>query len=142
MKTYFISGHRNITDKEFNEHYVPLLDESIKAGGKYVVGDCVGVDNLAQIYLKEKGITDITVYHMFDEPRYGNGLKTKGGFKSDFERDFEMTKDSDVDIAWVRAKRSGTQQNLDRRKWMNERIKQKQPIKREDLIKREANLYI
>jgi hypothetical protein len=47
-----------------------------------------------------------------------------------------------VDIAWVRYKRSGTQQNLDRREWMQERLRRGLSINREDLLKREANNFL
>ena len=29
--TYFVSGHRDLTQEEFNEHYVPLIDKVLKA---------------------------------------------------------------------------------------------------------------
>ncbi len=76
----------------------------------------LGADLLAQQYLFDK--TDaVVVYHMFTSPRNNVGFSTRGGFKSDVERDAQMTHDSHQDIAWVRLGReqSGTQANLDRR---------------------------
>jgi len=146
-KTYFISGHRNITEVEFVKHYEPVLWKIIceEEDAKFVIGDCQGVDDMAQKYLKALGIKDeVTVYHMFEEPRHNAGFKLIGGFNSDVERDFAMTQDSDVDVAWVRTgcERSGTQQNLDRRKWMNERITKGLPVSLAELNKTEANNFI
>lgn len=118
MKTYFISGHRKITIDEFYEHYVPKIAAAISEGASFVVGDCPGVDIMAQYYLKEANVTDVTVYHMLEYPRCSAGFLLKGGFKSDVERDYNMTLASDDDIAWIRpgCERSGTGNNLDRRK--------------------------
>jgi hypothetical protein len=118
-ETYFISGHRKITKKEFETHYVPILNVLMENGDKFVVGDSHGVDHMAQKYLKQNGYPDskITVYHMFDKPNCCESTNTVGGFKSDEERDNAMTLASTIDIAWVRPgkEESGTAQNLARR---------------------------
>lgn len=119
--TYFISGHRDLTEEEFEALYVPAIRGAISSDWdpKFVVGDYEGVDRMAQEYLKKVGLGDkVTVYHMFEKPRNcSDGLKTKGGFKSDEERDSAMTRDSDLDIAFVREgkRKSGTAQNIVRR---------------------------
>ena len=144
--TYFISGHRDVTEEEFVKHYEPQLWEAVNQPNvRFVVGDCVGVDDMAQKYLKSMGMKDeVRIYHMFESPRHDAGFDLVGGFRSDVERDFNMTKDSDRDIAWVRPgkERSGTAQNLERRKWMNERITKGLPITLEELNKREANNFL
>lgn len=115
---YFVSGHRDITQEEFEEHYIPLLDAAMDNGGRFVVGDCMGVDIKAQEYLAEMSYPLVEVYHMFTHPRYHVDLyPTVGGWKSDVDRDWGMTIASDVDIAWIREgkERSGTAQNLWRR---------------------------
>lgn len=119
---YFISGHRDITQKEFDTHYKPVIDNVIKHDDKktFLIGDYEGVDIMAQKYLVSKGLTDcITVYHMFKSPRNiaCSEITTCGGYKSDEERDAAMTNDSDFDIAFVRKGKetSGTAQNLMRR---------------------------
>lgn len=119
MKVAFVSGHLNVTTEEFQEHYVPKLQKAIAEKHKFVVGDCKGVDTLAQgffAYFLTKD--DVTVYHMFDSPRNNVGnFPTRGGFKSDNERDSEMTRMSDYDIVWIRPGRenSGTAKNVERR---------------------------
>ena len=56
---------------------------------------------------------------MYDKPNIFESkfFNTKGGFNSDEERDAAMTKDSDIDIAFVREgkRMSGTAQNIVRR---------------------------
>ena len=115
--THFISGHLSLTKDEFDQHYKPHIDKAIKRGDSFVVGDAKGADKMAQEYLLGK-TDNVTVYHMITRPRNNAGFKTKGGYKSDRERDIAMTNNSDNDIAWVRPGRelSGTQQNLNRRK--------------------------
>ena len=122
-KTYFISGHRNVTLEEFYEHYVPRIVGALMEDSLFVVGDCPGVDVMAQEYLKKSGAGDrVTVFHMLESPRHNIGFLTVGGFMSDVQRDYTMTLNSDDDIAWVRpgCERSGTGNNLDRRKMQRE----------------------
>lgn len=119
-KIYFISGHRDLTKEEFNKYYVPKIQSAIKEGGSFVIGDYYGADIMAQNYIVEQGYADkITVYHMFTAPRnLAPGIKNIiGGFKDDIERDSEMTRISDEDIAFIRKGRwtSGTAQNILRR---------------------------
>lgn len=118
MKTYFVSGHRRITENEFLEHYINPIVDAIEEGASFVVGDCPGVDEMVQNFLKRNKVENVTVYHMLESPRCNAGFPTKGGFKSDVERDYNMTLASDDDIAWVRpgCERSGTGNNIDRRK--------------------------
>lgn len=122
--TYFISGHREISDDEFEFNYIPLINIALKntPNAKFVIGDYYGVDIMAQNYLVDiVGIDpkNITVYHMFDSPRNINPkiTNTVGGFKSDDERDEAMTLNSFEDIALVRNenKLSGTAKNILRR---------------------------
>lgn len=114
--TAFISGHLDLTDEEFNKHYEPSILKGMRVGWTFIVGDAKGADALAQQLLRNYG--KVIVYHMFDSPRNNAGHRTKGGFKSDKERDEAMTAASDIDIAWVRPGRekSGTAKNLARRK--------------------------
>lgn len=122
--TYFISGHRDITENEFEFNYIPLIHLALHENpdANFVVGDYYGVDIMAQNYLMDIVGLDpskITVYHMLESPRNINPriTKTKGGFKSDEERDAAMTAASFKDIALVRdnTKNSGTAQNILRR---------------------------
>jgi hypothetical protein len=117
MKTAFISGHLDLTIDEFNFHYKPMIDSAIENGDSFVVGDANGADKMSIYYLFIEEKVDVTIYHMLEYPRNNVGFKRKGGYKSDIERDSAMTRDSDYDIAWVRAGRenSGTSRNIKRR---------------------------
>ena len=128
---YFISGHRDITPDEFKLHYSVPIHTIINMLGtntiEFVVGDCNGVDSMAQDLLKSI-ITNnpskkikVTVYHMFTSPRYNAEFPCVGGFNNDHERDSAMTMNSLHDIAWVRSGKesSGTAQNIIRRSIKN-----------------------
>lgn len=124
MKTYFISGHRDITQDEFIDNYAREIYRAAIEGDKFVVGDYEGADMYALALLWAIGISrkvDVTVYHMGDKPKFPekcNDFPWMGGFKTDEERDAAMTAISDEDIAWVREGKedSGTAINLRRRK--------------------------
>ena len=117
---YFISGHRDITNEEFDKFYIPKINEALEVAfrdnTRFVVGDYEGVDIMAQEYLKtlcEEGrlnYSQVSVYHMFDSPRH---LASE----DDVERDSAMTEASDKDIAFIRKGNwtSGTAQNILRR---------------------------
>ena len=115
----FISGHRKITQAEFEKHYASALYKTFENGDIFIVGDYYGVDHMAQKYLKSIGCPDerLRVYHMLEKPRCCESSYCVGGFKSDEERDAAMTEASKWDIAWVRPgkENSGTAQNIARR---------------------------
>ena len=123
QNTYFISGHRNITEEEFEFNYIPVINFALQNDkAKFVIGDCNGVDIMAQNYLLDVVCIEperVTVYHMLESPRNCNKLVKNlvGGFTSDEERDAAMTNASFEDIAFVRdhTKLSGTAQNILRR---------------------------
>lgn len=122
-RTYFISGHRNITETEFIK-YKTEINNILKntPNARFVIGDYNGVDIMAQNYLVDDlkiNPDQITVYHMSDSPSNINSkiTNTVGGFETDEERDAAMTLASKYDIAFVRnhTELSGTAQNLLRR---------------------------
>lgn len=122
-KTYFISGHRNITEEEFTNYKNALqniLNE--KPDALFVVGDYEGVDIMCQHFLIDElnvEPSQVTVYHMFDTPRniHSKITNTVGGFETDEDRDAAMTYISCADVAFVRDHTtwSGTGQNILRR---------------------------
>ena len=104
---YFISGHRDIKEEEFKLWYEPRLENilGLDIEARFVVGDCKGVDQMAQAWLKDHILdkTRVTVYHMLEKPRIleDRNFNTIGGFKSDVERDTVMTLSSDMDIEFI-----------------------------------------
>jgi len=120
METAFISGHIDLSQKEFTSYYKDKIDESIELEHNFVMGNASVCDTMAHSYLKLKGVDDdrITVGKRAD-------------FPSCNKRDTYLTLISTYDIAYVRSpeevkKRLGdkynpkrissTQQNLNRRK--------------------------
>ena len=123
-KVYFISGHKEISEAEFEFTYIPYINRVMAQveDVRFIIGDCSGTDFMAQNYLVDIAGFDpsrITVYHMFETPRNINPqiTNTVGGFESDEERDTAMTNASRHDIAFVRdiKRLSGTAQNILRR---------------------------
>lgn len=88
---YFISGHRDITQEEFDANYVPAMEDAIDNGQttwedcEFIVGDCKGCDQMAAEYIAkyiEENMDDwdcvpctLTIHHMFSEPRFRVGTK-------------------------------------------------------------------
>src|SRR5262245_1911070 len=118
MKTYFISGHLDLTAEEFMEHYLPQIARALNEPDvRFVVGDARGADSLAQAFLFANAAR-YTGYHIGVSPRNNfYHAPMVGGFETDEARDRAMTVASDADIAWVRPGReqSGTARNLNRR---------------------------
>jgi hypothetical protein len=122
-KTFFISGHRNITEEQFEVYKTKITQISNDTpDALFVIGDYNGVDIMAQNFLvDELGIdpSRVTVYHMLETPRniHPAITNTVGGFETDEERDAAMTAASSRDIAFVQdhTKWSGTAQNILRR---------------------------
>lgn len=125
---YFISGHRDLTQEEFDTYYVELIDEIMRndAFAEFVVGDWEGCDTMAINFLLEQiDYHPITIYHVEEEPRikYGNEsvLNVENVYsvklKNYDECDAKMTKDSVFDVAWIRPGRedSHTAKNIKRR---------------------------
>lgn len=121
--TYFISGHRDITEKEFETYRSYIHNVYVtNPEARFIVGDYHGADIMAQDFLLDVLEIDperLTVYHMSDSPMNVNPkvIKTKGGYKDDHERDEAMTNASKYDIAFVRDCKiiSGTGENILRR---------------------------
>jgi hypothetical protein len=139
VTTAFISGHIDIEYDTFIMHYKQKIDDAYKNDHKFVLGAASGVDLFALKYLLNIGVLpkDITIYYYNKYDNNGEqfyldlNVNVVKGFKSYTERDACMTKNSDYDIAWVRSdsdskilygdkydpnKKSGTEQNLLRRK--------------------------
>lgn len=126
ITTYFISGHRDITQEEFEKNYGSIIknivDNNSPGTIRFIMGDYYGVDIMAQNYLIDTlnfPPDRICVYHMFSKPRniHPKIENRVGGFSNDEERDAAMTRDSHIDIAFVRdhLKLSGTAMNILRR---------------------------
>jgi hypothetical protein len=134
-KTYFVSGHLDLSELEFEKHYRDILMILAFKGNRFVVGDARGADTMAQRIIASWPHAKAVVYHIGDKPRNNaHNFPTMGGFKNDELRDKAMTAASDDDIAWVRSEEenkklykhkyvegrvSGTMKNIIRRREKN-----------------------
>lgn len=50
-KVAFVSGHTDLSQSDFDRIYVPLIDEALAQGHKFIIGDAVGVDAQTITYL-------------------------------------------------------------------------------------------
>lgn len=126
--TYFISGHRDLTQEEFNEHYAPILKKVLQEdwGCQFVIGDWEGCDKMALEFIlsQEECYNFIEIFYV-DKVRIRPFGRHIANFKDLYvnsrdtynECDEAMTKFSDFDIAWVRSGRedSHTAMNIKRR---------------------------
>ena len=125
--TYFISGHRDLTQEEFNDHYVPILTHILKKDpmAYFVVGDWEGCDTMALEWLiSHSDYPDVYVYYVNEVRVTFSGEKLINFYNvmlrpcaSYDECDSRMTQDSDFDVAWIRPGRedSHTAMNIKRR---------------------------
>jgi len=102
-RTYFVSGHLDITEEEFKLYYVPELQAAVHAGASFVMGDARGADTMAQTFL-DPTTSAVTVFHMATKPRncVSSRFFKQGGFSTDLDRDTALTAASTHDIAWIR----------------------------------------
>ena len=119
---YFVSGHRDLTQEEFDRHYVYLLDRVLADDpyAEFVVGDWEGLDTMFVKYMEEY-YTDvrIRIFYVY-EPRIPEGEFNEYRFhecNSYDDCDETMTRHSNFDIAWIRPGRedSHTAKNIKRR---------------------------
>lgn len=123
---YFISGHRDLTQEEFNEHYISKLERILELDkyAIFIIGDWEGCDTLVFEYLKNRlGMyQSIGIYYVgkirfinFNQSMYPHIV----GYRWDSydSCDSMMTYYSDFDVAWVRPGKedSHTAMNIKRR---------------------------
>ena len=125
--TYFVSGHRDLTQEEFNEHYIPLIDRVIKEDpwAEFVVGDWEGCDTIFVEYMISKHSYPDIIVTCVENPRikpFGEDLfhycRTYSKLCNTYDEcDAFMTQESDFDIAWIRPGKedSHTAKNIKRR---------------------------
>lgn len=103
---YFISGHRDLTEDEFNIYYKPKIDDVIRRdkNATFIIGTSQGCDTMAIKYLDEiEAWFKIYPYEKhYYKPKNGTGYISNNVFTSFDERDKYMTHISDFDIAWIR----------------------------------------
>lgn len=121
-RIYFICGHQDLTQEEFNENYARKIRNSnaYYPDCIYFVGDAPGCDRMAQDFLRKIGVSPerVTIFHRPSEvPENPHQCHTRV-FPSTFAAIRAMITMSTHDIAWVRpgCQDSPVQCNLDYRK--------------------------
>lgn len=116
-----ISGHTDITREQFDATYVPRLKELADQGAAFILGGAPGTDRMAQQWLISNGHgLRMTVY---DRKGRDGRLSPSGNHvaldKNDQLRDERLTRDSVVDVAFIKSSSSavgsGTFANMLRR---------------------------
>lgn len=124
---YFISGHRDLTKEEFEQHYIPQISKvmDVDSRANFVIGDWEGCDTMALEFILSQPSYDFISIFCVDKPN----IRIFGKCPETFERVFiykcksydecddTMTKISDFDIAWIRPGKedSHTADNIRRR---------------------------
>lgn len=137
----FISGHRNLTENEFNKYYINKISEYIKwctvdelftqpKVVTFYVGDCNGCDSMAIRHLlpclnKRVKLVICSLKDTFDGQIdythiHNENVTLLKEFNTHEERDMYMTNNTMFDILWIRPNEwtSGTAQNFVRRHWL------------------------
>lgn len=126
-RTAMISGHIDISEAKFLQHYRTALDSAITDGNSFVLANADGADALSLRYLLHHGVTPsrITIYLRAPPAARGKhksrtacedgdaeadvvqryweeGFMVRSIVGSYTERDAAMTRESDYDILWLR----------------------------------------
>ena len=64
MKYIFVFGSKRIG--QITEEFGKALDEYMKQGARFLIGDCDGVDRAAQKYLAERSCRSVCIYASFN----------------------------------------------------------------------------
>ena len=124
MKVFF-SGSREVL--YLPEEAKKLLSEFMKEGHEILVGDAKGVDSLVQEYCSKNNYFKVTVYSIYEKPRFlasekfnVKHIKLPDYYRGATERERQTVKDatatSDCDFAvaiW-NGKSKGTLENIKR----------------------------
>ncbi len=116
----FLSGSKTI--RILPEKLTALLDTYCQQNCEFLIGDCLGADNLMQEYLAEKGYTNVTIYVSGGSVRFHAGqfslrhiAVSDGitGFAFYRQKDIAMAQDCDAAVMLWNGKTRGTRCNIE-----------------------------
>jgi adenine-specific DNA-methyltransferase len=108
----FISGSRTVAS--LPSIVCTRLDNIINKDFNVLVGDCYGVDKLVQEYFHNHNYSNVTVYHISNEPRFNVGNYKTVKVNSHFQtsKDKEMAKDCDYGFIIIHNNSNGSMNNI------------------------------
>ena len=113
----FISGHRDLAQEEFEQYYVPLINQGMYNDVKFYISNFGNCEFMAHEYFEKCKYYNVVVCLLQSSPNIVNNHFTViNSFLDNEERDVYMTEQTDRDIAWVRkTELSRTASNILRR---------------------------
>jgi hypothetical protein len=112
-KVVFISGSRSIT--KLSDEFINSVKKIIDLEFEIVVGDCGGIDTLAQSLLKSLGYDKVTVYFIGSKPRNNLGFKAMQVPGNRYvDKDMKMSELADYGLCLWDGRSRGTKANIDR----------------------------
>jgi hypothetical protein len=116
---YFVSGHRDLTEQEFVEHYLPKLLKVIEFDKDpiFLVGNYEGCDEMFLKFMQAGNYDHFVYLYYVDNPMRHYDYVFTRHMETPNDCDYTMTSNSDFDIAWIRPGRedSHTANNIRRR---------------------------
>lgn len=95
-------GPENITQEEFAQHFIPLIEGVLKSNPFFILSDSNSLDKFAQDFLTGK-TTRVTIYHCGDVCQYNAGnFPTDIGYDSEQEVRASLSFLSTKDLTWAR----------------------------------------
>jgi hypothetical protein len=115
-KVVFITGQQDCTKDDFDCYYCPAIEDAIKHGYHFVIGNAAGVDAFARALLWDvHRYAAVTIYDKGNKKGNipeGSGWKLKNGFDTYPDRDYQMILDSDKIICYLFGNSGGTGTHL------------------------------
>lgn len=111
MNIYFCSGYKDLTDDEFQKHYIPQFFRIQNTPSKFILSDENDFDVKCLEYLLTNDVppeniiihsTNETLSSLFKSIINGKSIVFIGNFYSRRERDAFSTSSSTDDILWLR----------------------------------------
>lgn len=99
----FISGHKDLTQEEFEQYYIPLINQGMYNNVKFYISNYQNCDRFCYDYFEKCEYYNVEIcFNRLGFSKINDKFIKAVGFKSDEEILIYMTEHTDKDIAWVR----------------------------------------
>lgn len=106
MITYFVHGHRDITEEEFDMYYGSKIRKlnALNPGSRFLVCDLPGCGRMTQRFLRKIGVdpTKVLLFHRESNPPVNEYKYPTRSCKTNADMFDLMLKIRDKEITWVR----------------------------------------